>query len=120
MWRGTNVECALLTDGKCSVYPVRPMQCAGHHSCDVAACEAGFKQPDNNTPSIPTLIPLQELKGATISGVSEALKVGKLKPQWVELHAALAALLRNPSHMAEWRSGRKLVKDAPELGPTLT
>jgi Fe-S-cluster containining protein len=117
--RTTNIECALLIDGKCSVYPVRPMLCAGHHSFDAAACEAAFREPDKEADSIPMLAALATVKSFMMTGAAEALKNGKLKAQSMELHTALAALLRDWGRTVNaWRSGGKLIKNAPDLGPT--
>ncbi|HWG75566.1 MAG TPA: YkgJ family cysteine cluster protein [Steroidobacteraceae bacterium] len=117
--RSTNMECALLVEGKCSVYPVRPMLCAGHHSSDVVACETGFNQPDKEEDSIPEYATLVMAKAFMMTGAAEALKVGKLKAQSVELHTALAALMRDWANTVNaWRSGGNLVKGAPDLGPT--
>jgi Fe-S-cluster containining protein len=35
----TNVECAMLLNGQCSVYAARPIACRGHHSADVTVCK---------------------------------------------------------------------------------
>lgn len=34
----TNIECPLLNDGQCSVYPARPAKCRAYHSQDVRVC----------------------------------------------------------------------------------
>lgn len=38
----TNVECAMLLEGKCSMYAARPVPCRGHHSADVSICKETF------------------------------------------------------------------------------
>lgn len=42
-----NVACALLHDGRCSVYAVRPHSCRRHHSGEFAACQFTFDHPDD-------------------------------------------------------------------------
>ena len=113
--RLTNVQCAFLVDGCCSVYPVRPMLCAGHHSCDVSACEAGFNEPSVEVDSIPLVAVLAAIRGMMMIAAGDALREKKLKAQSLELHTTLAALLRNPALIGQWGSGRKLIKGGPEL-----
>jgi hypothetical protein len=38
-----HVPCALLVDGRCSVYSVRPLLCRGYLSTDREGCRAGFE-----------------------------------------------------------------------------
>lgn len=41
----TNIPCAFLDAGRCSVYAARPIACRGFHSRDVAACQRAFDDP---------------------------------------------------------------------------
>lgn len=42
------IPCALLVDGKCSVYAVRPLLCRGYLSSDKDECQRGFDQRDSS------------------------------------------------------------------------
>ncbi len=43
----SNFVCALLKDGQCSVYEVRPHTCRRHHSLDLATCQHAYDHPDD-------------------------------------------------------------------------
>jgi Fe-S-cluster containining protein len=93
-----NLRCALLRNGRCSVYEVRPAICAGFHSLSRERCEHSFNHPqDIGTPrnSRPALLEVKtladELHAATASAYETA---GKLSRK-LELHQALRALLED-------------------------
>ena len=106
--KSARIPCAFLVDDCCSAYPARPAVCAGHHSLDRNACEDTYKDPTDLSDRIPMLERVRSIHGAIELGTSNALKDLKLKGDPVELHAAVAALLRDPSLIARWRSGRSL------------
>jgi Fe-S-cluster containining protein len=109
------VQCAFLVDGRCSVYPVRPMTCAAHHSADVAVCEAAFHRPTGQDDLIPQVANLVRSREAMQAAANQAMVNRNLKRQCIELHTALSALLRDPSLIGKWRSGRPLIKDATHV-----
>jgi hypothetical protein len=90
------------------------MLCAGHHSVDVSACEAGFNEPADESDSIPFVQELAVVRGMMMIGAEAALKGRKLKSQSLEMHTTVAALLREPALIGQWRGGRRLIKDQPE------
>ncbi len=48
----TNLPCAMLEEGSCSIYEVRPHSCRRHHSQDFTACQYTFDHPsDLETPA---------------------------------------------------------------------
>jgi Fe-S-cluster containining protein len=104
----TNVKCAFLVDGACSAYRARPMACALHHSLDVDACEASYQNPADHSVGIRKLAVIENTMAATQEGTSRALEGLGLSDEPMELHTAVAALLRDPSLIARWRSGRPL------------
>jgi len=109
----TNVKCAFLVNGSCSAYRVRPMACALHHSLDVNACERLFENPADHSIGIRRLKVIEQMRGATKAGLSQALDKLGLSGEAVELHTAVAAILRDRSLISRWRSGRSLLKSAP-------
>jgi Fe-S-cluster containining protein len=104
------VQCAFLVSGRCSVYPVRPLACAGFHSLDVGKCERAYNDPADLTDPIPMVGEVKEIETATAAGVRQALRGLKLDDQPMELHTAVAALLREPGLIGRWRAGRSLLK----------
>lgn len=105
------VQCAFLIDGRCSAYRARPLACAGFHSLNVSECERAYDNPAADLSSqIPMVGEVKEMEAGTAIGIRQALRALKLDDQPMELHAALAALLRDPSLISRWRSGRSLIK----------
>jgi len=104
------VQCAFLVAGRCSVYPVRPLACAGFHSLDVGKCERAYNDPADLTDPIPMVGEVKEIETAAAAGVRQALRGLKLDDQPMELHNAVAALLREPGLTGRWRAGRSLLK----------
>lgn len=51
--RSINVRCPFLIDNQCSIYPVRPMSCAGYNSCDDSLCRRSNADPDDTSFGIP-------------------------------------------------------------------
>jgi Fe-S-cluster containining protein len=109
----TGLACAFLVDEKCSAYDVRPSACAGYHSLSRERCESAFRQGGHSFEGTPVLQGLRHLAVALDDGVEQGLAAAGLSGARIELHAALAALIRNPGLIERWRSGRPLVKDAP-------
>lgn len=104
------LQCAFLVDGRCSAYPVRPLACAGFHSLDVGRCERAYNDPAGHTDPIPQVGEVKEIEQLTAAGVRQALRGLKLDDQPMELHAAVAALLREPGLIGRWRGGRSLLR----------
>lgn len=60
---------------------------------------------------IPMLQSLHHVATSLDEGLDQALAATGLSSMRVELHSALAALIRNPALIERWRSGRTLLKD---------
>jgi Fe-S-cluster containining protein len=98
--RTANLRCALLVEGRCSAYEVRPSACAGYHSLSRARCEYSYGHPEQiGTPrnSRPALAELQELGAALDSATEAALADAGLPATKAELHQTLRALLEDSS-----------------------
>jgi Fe-S-cluster containining protein len=106
----TNVKCAFLVDGRCSAYRARPMACALHHSLDVDPCEDLYENPADHSLGIRKLQVIEQTMAATHAGTRQALEGLGLSNERMELHTAVAAVLRDQSLIARWRSGRPLLK----------
>jgi Fe-S-cluster containining protein len=106
----TNVRCAFLEEGACSAYRARPMACALHHSLDVNACKNLYENPSDLSISIRKLKVIEDTRAATHAGMRRALHGLGLSDEPMELHTAVAAVLRDQSLIARWRSGRSLFK----------
>ena len=94
-----NIPCALLVDGRCAAYPVRPSACAAYHSTSRERCEHSYRHPqDMGTPKNrrPALLSLQALGDALIAATRTGVELAGRASGQTELHQALAALLREP------------------------
>jgi Fe-S-cluster containining protein len=111
----TGVACAFLGEGKCSAYEVRPAACSGYHSLSKEQCEEACNTPLGSHDRIPVLKGLRYVAAALDDGMDQALAAARLSGTRVELNTAVAALIRNPSLIGRWRSGRELVKDSRGL-----
>jgi Fe-S-cluster containining protein len=102
--RAANLRCALLVEGRCAAYEVRPSACARYHSLSRARCEHAFEHPQHiGTPrnSRPALAALQELGNALDSSLEGALADAGLPAVKGELHQTLRALLDDPAAWAD-------------------
>jgi len=105
------IQCAFLVDGRCSAYRARPLPCAGFHSLQVSECERAFGDTAADlTSQIPMVGEIKDMEAATVVGIRQALRALKLDDQPIELHTAVAALLRDPTLIGRWRGGRSLLK----------
>ncbi len=91
------MPCALLVDGRCCAYEVRPSACAAHHSLSRARCEHAFAHPEHHgTPknSRPASLELQTLGDALIGATQSALEDNGRTAVRRELHQSLRDLLQ--------------------------
>ncbi|MFC5511146.1 YkgJ family cysteine cluster protein [Massilia jejuensis] len=109
----TNVECAMLLDGKCSVYAARPIACRGHHSADVAVCKETHDNVHSNA-----LAPKDYQREVTFRAFDNA-QLGANYQAGVdatkyELHAALATAMSNPTAFKRWKAGKSAFPDVAD------
>lgn len=103
----TNIPCALLEDGLCSVYSVRPSICRKKHSTDVAACKASYDRPNDDT--------IQEseipLVSEVLSTMSAAARLGiedtGLDAALYDLNEFLTDALDDNEYRKRWINGKK-------------
>jgi hypothetical protein len=92
------LPCALLVDGRCCAYEVRPSACAAHHSLSRVRCAQAFEHPERHgTPanSRPASLELQTLGDALIAATQSALTDSGRSAARGELHQLLRAILTN-------------------------
>ena len=112
------MPCALLVDGRCCAYEVRPSACAAHHSLSRERCELAFEHPEHHgTPknSRPASLELQTLGDALIAATQSALEDNGRTTIRNELHQCLRDLLerRDASDTPSTTRG-----DSPCLAPS--
>lgn len=108
----TGIACAFLIDGKCSAYEARPGTCSGYHSLSRERCEESYNNVARTSDGIPVLQALRHVAAALDDGMDQALAAMKLNGARIELHTAVAALVRNPALIQRWRAGKELLKGA--------
>jgi Fe-S-cluster containining protein len=101
----TNIPCALLENGKCSAYEVRPLACRGFHSTDVESCKVAFDDPystDAGSFAPGRWAVTEGYKSVMVAGQSLA---GKDATTY-ELHGAVFEALTNPASSRRWKDGK--------------
>jgi Fe-S-cluster containining protein len=105
----TNIECALLKDGRCSVYPVRPLACRKHHAQDVRPCKFAYDHPDqpDHPQAQKTYFPPY---ASALSVVAKAIHAAYTEAGYdsnaYDLNAAIVEALTNPKSEKRWRDGK--------------
>ncbi len=100
----TRYPCAMLVDGKCSIYPVRPLICRGWNSSDVAACEAVYnKERGAHVPFDKGQV--AALQAVRDDGLCEGIKSARLSDEFLRLPQALTIALELPDAAARWLRG---------------
>ncbi len=108
----TGLPCALLVDGRCVVYPVRPLLCRGWNSLDAAACRANALDPDSVP--VPTCELHRQLAGHVALGLDDGLWDAGLGEASLdlELTTALRIALEVPDAAARWLGGEPVFAPA--------
>lgn len=105
------VLCPLLLDGKCSVYPARPLVCRGYNAYNWVICAQDLKYSRSWK-----LIPHDEAEKNTYSNVLDGLLAGLkeegLPSESLELIAALRIALDHPDAGERWLAGEAVFEPA--------
>jgi Fe-S-cluster containining protein len=102
-----NIPCPLLSDGRCSVYSLRPFSCRQFHSQDVAVCQYSHEHPDD-----------LESPGGMHSQLFDTLQKAQAQVCAVydqagfhaasyELGSAILEALNNSASWRRWRNHKK-------------
>lgn len=105
----TNIPCALLSDGHCSLHGIRPLTCARYHSTDVAACRRAHDDPVGQGDRRPILPEINLQGGTVMQAMAYSLKQARLDHRTYELNAVLVRVFDDPTLLNRWRRGRPLV-----------
>jgi hypothetical protein len=108
----TNEACALLVEGRCSAYEARPSACSGYHSLSREHCERGHERSAAPPEGIPVSQAMRHVAATLDEGLQQGLAGAGLSGARIELHTAVAALMRQPALVERWRGGRSLSKGA--------
>jgi Fe-S-cluster containining protein len=106
----TNVECPLLMEGRCSVYPVRPISCSGYHSTSEAKCRESNEHPEMDNGAIPMVDTVKERQLIQHSIAREVITAEKDDASQYELIGGLHRIFRDPGLIQRWVNGRSFFK----------
>jgi Fe-S-cluster containining protein len=106
------IPCAFLIDNICTIYPVRPLQCRGGFSEDSEYCRNLLEHREETQDAVASgaidgrylLVPKMLYDSAQV-GMAGALKKDGLSSDPLELSAAMAITLGDPSITEKWLRG---------------
>lgn len=105
-----NLRCPFLSEGRCSIYAVRPQSCRNYHATDVAGCQQSFEQPENLDID-PEFAPgVYQSGGAHIEAVGSALEQAGFDAQAYELNGALSEALSDAAARVRFLIGQQPFK----------
>lgn len=111
--------CAFLTDGTCSIYPVRPLRCRGVYSRDAGHCRWAMENPaeifsnrDRHAGPGPYPVEPARIMDAVLTGLSRACAERRLGWRALELTAAVLLGLDKPDLGARYRAGEDVFAGA--------
>jgi Fe-S-cluster containining protein len=100
----TNIECAFLLDGRCSIYSVRPQTCRNYHATDASGCQQAFEQPDNEDID-PEFAPLfYQIGRSHVEAFAKAMSDERYDAEVYEFNAALLAAMNEPTTRSRFLS----------------
>lgn len=109
----TKTVCPLLVDGKCSVYPVRPIACRVYHSLNLVDCEVPLDDVERSVTIRPDI---SGLSMGISAGLTEGLRAVGLQTPLLELVAGLRTVMDEPESVKRWLSGEPAFEEAEIVG----
>jgi Fe-S-cluster containining protein len=106
--------CVFLTDGRCSIYEVRPMVCRAYNSLSRERCEAYYHDASVDLRGTKDRV-AGRLAEAMEDGVVAGLGVLGLDAQWYELPSAVLRALDTTDGPARWARGEAVLQGCDQL-----
>jgi hypothetical protein len=107
------IPCPLLSDGRCIVYPLRPLACRGDNSLDAGVCAAAFHSPGPGQEAVPAEYPPQRaISSGLLWGAVDSLDEAGLEAGPLELTQALTVILEREDASEAWLRGERLFRSA--------
>ena len=113
-WAADRLPCPLLVNGRCSVYPVRPLTCRGYNSSDARRCELSVTS--RSHVSVPRSEVQHRLGTFVLDGLRSGLAEARLAGDRLELTAALRIALTVPDAADRWLRGEAVFAPARQQG----
>jgi Fe-S-cluster containining protein len=115
------IDCPLLEEEHCAIYPVRPLACHGMDSLSRDKCETGYA---GQTRSYSATIPRTDIRWITFLAVATGVRAGLvdvgLPGHTYELIRALDIALRQPDALSKWLHGSRVFEVAVDEGNLFT
>ena len=102
------IPCALLVDGRCSVYACRPFACRAWNSTSAARCETIFTHGNPVTMIPPLDMRLYEAIWGVAGGMADGLQQCRLDAKSYELHSILQRVFTMPETAQRWVQGEEV------------
>ena len=110
--RSIRPACPLLNDGRCEIYPVRPVSCRGWNSLDRSVCDADLADPSLKV-ATPVNLGQYVLAGRVTEGLAAASHSQRLESRPIDFVRGLQIALKDSQNCArEWRAGSDLFSAA--------
>ena len=107
------LPCAFLTDGRCTVYPVRPLSCAEFTSFNLQDCKRGYRvgfKPDSVIHEKARMLVYYAVQQGLRDGLRMALPTADTTP--LELTSAVVSVLDSSDPEVSWIAGGKVFAQA--------
>lgn len=101
---GRNVKCPFLSQGRCTIYAVRPQTCRNYHATSVVGCQQSYEDP-TNLDIDPEFAPLvYQAGGAHVDAFTSAMREAGYDTNVYEMNCALDAALSEPGARERFES----------------
>lgn len=108
-----NVKCPFLSQGRCTIYPVRPQTCRNYHATSAVGCQQSYEDP-NNLDIDPEFAPLvYQAGGAHVDAITTAMREAGYDTNVYEMNSAIETALSEPGARGRFES-----KQAPFISAT--
>lgn len=99
-----NVKCPFLSQGCCTIYPVRPQTCRNYHATSAVGCQRSYEDPCNLDID-PEFAPLvYQAGGAHVDAFTTAMREAGYDTNVYEMNCALEAGLSEPDARQRFES----------------
>lgn len=99
-----NVKCPFLSQGRCTIYPVRPQTCRNYHATSAVGCQQSYEDPDNLEID-PEFAPLvYQAGGAHVDAITAAMREAGYDTNVYEMNNAIDAALSEPGARERFES----------------
>lgn len=96
----TNIKCPFLINNSCSIYPVRPISCAGYHSLSEQVCRKSYDDPFDDSFGIPLDMNIEKVKKETHLFIQ--MNIEECKEEQ-ELITGMYEILNNKNRLKNWK-----------------